>query len=600
MTLEDIKLIFEDKILNNYDFNKNLNYFNNKQIILKFLEKYPYFHRYEAVYLLKNKNNLENLHIFCKICGKKNNWSNHIGTYRYYCCKKCADKDPERLNKISNSIKSVVKQSIIKSKNTRLNKPLINGLNDYQITELKTANNRKNDIDENGLNSYQRGVIKGIETAKNNIDENGLNSLQRRSIKAMETNKKNHGGKHNWSCDDPKLNGRATREDKYGDPYWSNPEKASKTRLNTIDENGLNINQKIALKNKQYYMTHYGVTNNKQIHIAHYNDINEQFFRNNFIKNGLFLIKECQNYFNVGFYWVLAKKELFNIIEPNKQNQELKQLDIYNFIADIYKGKILFNSHKIIFPQELDIYIPEKKLAIEFNGLYWHSINRGKSRMYHQEKSKLCKEKGIRLIHIYEDEWNDEHKREIIKDIIKHALNIPTSENKIYARKCIIKEIENKDYNDFCNKYHIQGTKGAQVKLGLFYNDKLVQIASFGKSRYDKQYEWEWIRGCPASNNNVVGGTSKLFKYFIRKYNPESVVCYADFNKFDGKGYKECGFKFDKITAPDKFYYDTKNKIRINRNPSKYNEYMNKVKTGEFFLLYGAGNIKFEWNNNIK
>ena len=271
---------------------------------------------------------------------------------------------------------------------------------------------------------------------------------------------------------------------------------------------------------------------------------------------------------------------------------------MYNFIKSVYKQKVILDDRKVLYPQELDIYIPEKNLAIEFNGMYWHSTLRDRMTIqYHQNKSKLCQEKGIRLIHIYEDEWNDEHKREIIKDIIKHSLNIPTSENKIYARKCTIKEIDNKSYNNFCNKYHIQGTKGAQVKLGLFYNDDLVQIASFSKSRYDKQYEWEWIRGCPASNNNVIGGTSKLFKYFVRKYNPKSVVCYADFNKFDGKGYKECGFKFDKITAPDKFYFDIKNNIRINRSPSKYQEYKKKVENKEFLLLYGAGNLKFVWFN---
>ena len=667
MNIEDIKNFLENEpLIKQLNLSvPHINKVKSNKITLNNmkLKKCLLLNLSEIYYLLLNINNLNNLHIFCPICGKKNKFINKQIGYNKYCCKKCANSDINKINKMKstcynnidengdniyqrgaklghqNRLKNIdenglngKQRAIIhqretkflnhgdpnynnphkanQTKQTNIDEEGLNsfertvkkakikklqigddGLNSYQRVSLK----RKNDIDENGLNSYQRATKKGLETSQSIICENGLSVFKNGRLLAMKTNRKNHGGKHNWACDDPKLNGRATREREHGDPYYNNSEQAKQTRKNTIDENGLNINQQIALKNKLYFQKNYGVENNRQLHIKNVENINETFFRNNFIKDGIFLIKDCSEYFNTGTNWVNQKKLLFNIIEPNKQNQELEQFDVFNFIKAIYKGEILYNKRTIIPPQELDIYIPEKKLAIEFNGIYWHSVNNGTNKNYHQQKSKLCREKEIRLIHIYEDEWNDEHKREIIKDIIRHALNIPTYENKIYARKCIIKEIENKDYNDFCNKYHIQGTKGAQVKLGLFYNDKLVQIASFGKSRYDKQYEWEWIRGCPASNNNVIGGTSKLFKYFIKKYNPKSIVCYADFNKFDGRGYKECGFKFIKITAPDKFYYDTKNKIRLNRNPNKYKEYMNKVKSGEFFLLYGSGNIKFEW-----
>lgn len=667
MTIQDIISFLEnEQLIKKLDLNtSHINKVKSNKIILKkLISKNSIINNLnEIVYLLQNKDNLKNLHIFC-ICGRKNKFINKRKGYNTYCSKKCSNNDPSKIERMKqtcyndidefglnkyqrgtilghkNRLKNIDENGLngkqratIHQKETKLkryNNPNYNNQEKANITKLNNIDNeglnsfqrivkkskekmlkvdecglngyqriaefRKTDIDENGLNSYERGSRKGIETSKNNICANGLSSFENGRMLAIETNKKNHGGKHNWACDDPKLNGRKTKKELYGDEFYNNKQKAKETSLNNIDENGLNSYQRSSNKRKQYFLENYGVENNNQIHIKHLEDINEEFFRKNFIKDGVFLTKECAEYFNVGIYWTIVKKKLFDIVEPNKQNQELTQLEVFNFIKNIYKENIEFNTRKIIYPQELDIYIPNKKLAIEFNGIYWHSLNRGVDKYYHQNKSKLCRDKGIRLIHIYEDEWNDKHKREIIKDIIKHALNIPTSENKIFARKCIVKEIDNKSYNDFCNQYHIQGTKGAQVKLGLFYNNDLVQIASFSKSRYDKQYEWEWIRGCPASNNNVVGGTSKLFKYFVRKYNPKSVVCYADFNKFDGKGYKECGFKFDKITAPDKFYYDTKNRIRIIRNPSKYSEYMNKVKSDEFFLLYGAGNLKFIYN----
>lgn len=429
-----------------------------------------------------------------------------------------------------------------------------------------------------------------LETFQNKTGYDHPSKCPESIEKRKKNNLKKFGVEHHWKSKNPKLNGSTTRKQKYGTENIFTLPEVQKRAIEARNTKESKEKKRLTIeknRKKKFEQKH-----------EHFDDFNEEFFRKTFIKNGRFDLKACCDYFKIFYSWANYKKREFNIIEPNLQYRDHLQDKLYNFIRTIYKGEILYNKRTIISPQELDIYIPEKKLAIEFNGIYWHcSLYREKN--YHQEKSKLCQEKGIRLIHIYEDEWNDEHKREIIKDIIKHALNIPIFENKIYARKCIVKEIENKDYNDFCNKYHIQGTKGAQVKLGLFYNNELVQIASFGKSRYDKKYEWEWIRGCPASNNNVIGGTSKLFKYFIRKYNPKSVLCYADFNKFDGKGYKECGFKFVKITAPDKFYFNVENNVRINRSPKHYKEYMNKVKAGEFLLLYGAGNLKFDWFSTL-
>ena len=143
--------------------------------------------------------------------------------------------------------------------------------------------------------------------------------------------------------------------------------------------------------------------------------------------------------------------------------------------------------------------------------------------------------------------------------------------------------------------------------MGLFYNDELVQIASFSKTHnigkaksQNSKYEYEWVRGCPASNNIVIGGTSKLFKHFIRKYNPQSVLCYADWNLFDGKGYKECGFNFVGYTGPDKFYVIANSKplVRINRNPYRYSEFKELVKKNKLLECYGAGSLKFEWKSS--
>ena len=135
----------------------------------------------------------------------------------------------------------------------------------------------------------------------------------------------------------------------------------------------------------------------------------------------------------------------------------------------------------------------------------------------------------------------------------------------------------------------------------MYYKDKLVQISSFNKARVyqvssNQQYEWEWVRGCISSNNKVIGGTSKLFKYFVETYNPENILCYSDWNLFSGKGYEESGFDFVGFTGPDKFYITISSKMqRINRNPYAYQQYKNMVKEGKLFECYGCGSKKFVW-----
>lgn len=249
---------------------------------------------------------------------------------------------------------------------------------------------------------------------------------------------------------------------------------------------------------------------------------------------------------------------------------------------------------------EIDIYVEEKKVGIEFNGIYYHALNgiNRRSRNYHFNKNVTAYENGIELIQVWEDQWNNQP--EVIKDIVAARLGLIRGE-KIYARKCEIKEINTKDYREFCEKYHVQGYRSASVKLGLYYKNELVQIASFNKARTysvagKNNYEWEWVRGCISSNNKVIGGTSKLLKHFIDTYKPNNILCFSDWNLFSGKGYEESGFQFEGFTGPDKFYITKTNKmIRINRSPYAYQQYKVMVKEGKLFECYGCGSKKFVW-----
>ena len=238
---------------------------------------------------------------------------------------------------------------------------------------------------------------------------------------------------------------------------------------------------------------------------------------------------------------------------------------------------------------EIDIYCPELKLGIEYNGDFWHS-NHKKDKNYHLDKSLLAESKGIRIIHIYEYEWNDPVKKEKLISLLRIATG--KVERKIYARQCRVKLITNQEAKVLNDKVHLQGHRPAQVTYGLFYKDELVQLMSFSKTKYNRNLtndnDWEIIRGCPGSNNVVVGGVSKLFQHFVRDYKPHKVFSYCDYNKFNGASYEALGMTYVGTTGPDKTrIIDGKG---VGRGPSRYKELKEKAS----YVIWGAGSKKYE------
>ena len=207
-----------------------------------------------------------------------------------------------------------------------------------------------------------------------------------------------------------------------------------------------------------------------------------------------------------------------------------------------------------------------------------------KEKKYHFNKSLKAQELGIRLIHIYEYEWKDPATREKIKSLLRIACK--KTPKRVFARQCDIRIITNKEARLFNELNHLQGHRNAQITYGLFYEEELVQLMSFSKHR---KYEWEIVRGCPASNNIVVGGVSKLFRHFVEEYHPKNVFSYCDFNKFDGRGYEELGMRFIGYTGPD-MKYIIKGSV-VNRNPAHSKEYKKDCDA----MLWGAGSKKYLW-----
>jgi len=234
------------------------------------------------------------------------------------------------------------------------------------------------------------------------------------------------------------------------------------------------------------------------------------------------------------------------------------ELEVLEFIKSIYDGEVLPSERSLIAPKELDIVIPGKGIAIEFNGLYWHSEENGKDKNYHLDKTKACEAKGYQLIHIFENEWLT--KRSIVESRLRAKLGL--TERRIYARKCSIREVSSVITKKFLIDNHIQGNSVSSVKYGLIYENELVAVMTFGKSRYSKAYDWELLRFANKLNTIVVGGASKLFKHFT-KNNPGSIISYSDKRWNNGKVYTSIGMKHIHTSDPCFWYFTASNPGRI-------------------------------------
>ncbi len=248
--------------------------------------------------------------------------------------------------------------------------------------------------------------------------------------------------------------------------------------------------------------------------------------------------KSCNSYFDIfigTFYDRIRNNNIIcTICNPVNQLSSGREIELKEFLKS-KNVDFIENSYDIIPPLSLDVYIPELKIAIEFNGIYWHS-ELFKNKYYHSNKTKMCNILGIELLHIWEDDWV--YKNDIIKSIISNRIGMSES---IYARKCQIREVF--DINivrKFLNDNHIQGYSHSSIKLGLYYKDELVSLMIFGKKRRNM----ELIRFCNKLNTNVIGGASKLFKHFTKNYKFEIIESFSDISLFGGDMYSNLGFEF--------------------------------------------------------
>lgn len=268
------------------------------------------------------------------------------------------------------------------------------------------------------------------------------------------------------------------------------------------------------------------------------------------------------------------------------------------------------SDREILGGQELDILIPSKNIAIECNGLYWHSELYKTDKNYHLDKTLNSEKKDIQLLHLWENEINDKFDK--VCSIIESKLGI--SENRIYARKCYIKLVDTKDATKFQEDNHLQGSVGSRIKLGLFYQDELVSLMTFGIPRFNTNYKFELLRFCSLKGYSVVGGASKLFRYFVNNYmdTDDKIISYANRRISNGNLYRKLGFTELAASEPSYFYHGVngtiyqryqaqKHKLKSilgeNFNPT-LTEKENMNNNG-YYRVYDCGNLVFEYKKGL-
>ncbi len=406
----------------------------------------------------------------------------------------------------------------------------------HKETMLKNHN-----IDHPSKMENHNGKVKSTSQRKYGVDH--YSQTEDWNEKIIKTNQRKRGFDHHSQTKEWKENTKKTNQIRYNSDYYQ-----------TSEDYQIQVFKKIK----------------KKLKLLNLEFIDKEYQGPMFNHNWKCL--KCNSIFKHSWNMIPTCK----ICYPRIGNSSFEELEIFEFVRCLNISKeIIINDKQTIKPLELDIYIPDKKLAIEYNGLYRHSeelqelsINEKhpySSQTYHLYKTEKCLEKGIQLIHIFEDEWI--FKNEIVKSRLKQILNI-NDQTRIHARKCIIKEITPKRKNEFLEKFHIQGPDSSRIKLGAFFGEDLVSVMTFSKgniSKGSKSIEgiWELNRFCSDSDFHIPGIAGKLLSHFKKNFEWSEIFSYADRRWSQGNLYEKLGFELIHITKPN--YWYIKNGKRIHR-----------------------------------
>ena len=438
----------------------------------------------------------------------------------------------------------------------------------YGVEYIFTTNEFKERVKQTCLEKY------GVEYPQ---------QLEEIKQKQIESDKRNHGGVIHQKTDEFMKKIRQTNLERYGVEIITQSEK-------------------IKEKYKQTCLEKYGVENSAQRNydLISYEIIKDEDKLLKYIEeNNIINIKDLSKKLNINPCSLGNFIRKYNLKCNFDYSMSLKEKEIREYVNQYYETEN--NTRKYLDGKEIDIFIPKLNMGIEFNGDYWH-CEKYKDKKYHQEKSLYATNENIFIYHIFEYEWK-EKKQQIINQLNKLLI---INVDKIYARKCVIKEVDNKEKIEFLELNHLQGNDQSSIKLGLYYNDELVSLMTFVKPRFNKKYQYELSRFCSKTNCNVIGGASKLFKYFIDNYNPQSIISYSNIAHTKGKLYETLGFNFDSITEPN-YVWSNGHKVlsryqcqkhRLIQEGYEGNTESEIMHNMGYSKLYDCGNKVWVWNKN--
>lgn len=524
----------------------------------------------------------------CKVCGKRTSFLGSKIGYGNYCCYKCCNSDPDKKEKTrqgllekygvvsvsqTDEVKAKVKQTKLEKygdeKYNNRDKCKQTCLERYGDENYRNINKSK----QTKLERYGDEFFTNRDKCKQTCLERYGDEFFTNRDKCKQTKLERYGDEFYNNielCKQTKLerygnegyNNRdkckQTKLEHYNDEKYNNRVKYKQTKLERYGDEGYNNRD----KSKQTCLEKYGVENPNQlpailekrldtvidIYLSKHSEI--------LARSGNELICKCTNsecnkcieriYKTRKSIYEDRRRlgietcttllpECANLISGTSIELFVRQL------LDKYNISYIANDRQVLEGRELDIYIPSYNLAVECNGVHFHS-DRYRDSGYHTRKYQDCLKKDIQLISVWED-WIYK-KPKIVSSIILSKLGI--YQERIYARKCSIREISYKDSQKFLDDNHIQGSCKASIRLGLFYQEALVSVMVFSKSRglMGQKGNYELSRFCSKLNTQIVGGAQKLFNYFLKNYpDIDNIISFSSHDISNGSIYEILGFE---------------------------------------------------------